>query len=554
MSIMNCRLVDVLERHKILQDTQYGFRPNRCANHAAFVLQHTIYHYKAQHKPLFTAFLDISQAYDSVNHDLLMHIMKKVGLPQHFISLIQHVYSHASFCVSTDEGTSEQQPYTRGLKQGCPISPTLFNIFFAPTHAFLRHHHPQLGADIGMAHTLQAIYYADDVVLVAASLAQLQALVSTFNSFCNKLGLAINTKPGKSNVVVFNTTRTYPPLSLPTGVITHASQYTYLGVIFKSNMTWGAARKYRDTLAEAATRNVLSRFRTKDISNMFCACNIFNAQVMAPMLYGCEIWGWEPLNNWHWFRNDFQSRQAKVLRAALRIKSAPNMILMLECGLWPLMMYAGKRMVDFIFQLPYANSDVLDHICDMDNPYHTFNHFFEYTSKYQGMTLEGYYISLVHQLKQELGHPRDPSCRHIKMASYLHHIWNGQLHARPPFYKLDLSFNTYRTTLHARMHSLNIPAYMDHHKPLSDRICPLCVSRSPYDLYHLLIECPHFAGLRYHYLEANGIHTDSMHALFCSKNFITQHYIHKVLKTFHEFRNDTTFHTNRVGQLTNNIE
>jgi hypothetical protein len=281
---------------------------------------------------------------------------------------------------------------------------------------------------------------------------------------------------------------------------------------------------------------------------MFVACNVFNAQIMAPMLYGCKIWGWEILNSWHWFRNAYQSRQAQVLRAALRIKSAPNMILMLECGLWPLMMYAGKRMTDFIKQLPDANSDVLDHICEMDNQYHTFNHFFQYNDKLDGLSLQDYYTSLVYELKDELKNPRDPACSHIKMASYLHYVWNGMLHMRPHFYKLDLSFSTYRLVLNARMHCLNIPAYMEHHKPLCDRICPLCIGTSPCDLYHLLIECPHFAGLRYHYLEANGIRTNSMHALLCSKNYIPQHYVHKVLKTFYDFRDSQLFQQYKSGQ------
>ena len=89
-----------------------------------------------------------------------------------------------------------------GVRQGCPLSPTLFGIFFDGLHGHLDCSLPHAGLQLGSGRWVSALVYADDVVLLSWTAAGLQDLLDSMHAFCLSLGLTIS--PSKTEIVVFN--------------------------------------------------------------------------------------------------------------------------------------------------------------------------------------------------------------------------------------------------------------------------------------------------------------------------------------------------------------
>ena len=87
-----------------------------------------------------------------------------------------------------------------GVRQGCPLSPTLFGLFFDDLHSQLQSDCPLAGIEC-RGTRIPSLFYADDVALLSGSAQGLQQLLDSMQSFCAANGLTISVP--KKEVVVF---------------------------------------------------------------------------------------------------------------------------------------------------------------------------------------------------------------------------------------------------------------------------------------------------------------------------------------------------------------
>jgi len=74
--------------------------------------------------------LILKKAFDSVDRDKLWTILSSKGIPTHLITIIQKIYMENIIRVNAGNGISEDfRVITQGLRQGCPLSPILFNLY-----------------------------------------------------------------------------------------------------------------------------------------------------------------------------------------------------------------------------------------------------------------------------------------------------------------------------------------------------------------------------------------------------------------------------------------
>ena len=73
-------------------------------------------------------YLDWEKAFDRLDHRALIIALRRMGLPELYISNIQAIYKNPTFIVSTDTGESSERSQKSGVRQGCPLSPYLFII------------------------------------------------------------------------------------------------------------------------------------------------------------------------------------------------------------------------------------------------------------------------------------------------------------------------------------------------------------------------------------------------------------------------------------------
>ncbi|BHF61079.1 hypothetical protein SprV_0100405000 [Sparganum proliferum] len=80
---------------------------------------------------LYSTFVDLAKAFDTVNRDGLWKIMQKFGCPERFIQMVRQLQDGMMARVRDNGAVSEAFTVTNGVKQGCMLAPTLFSLMFS---------------------------------------------------------------------------------------------------------------------------------------------------------------------------------------------------------------------------------------------------------------------------------------------------------------------------------------------------------------------------------------------------------------------------------------
>ena len=80
-------------------------------------------------KNIYFCFIDYAKAFDCVGHNELWKILKEMGIPDHLTCLLRNLYSGEEATVRTGHGTTDWFQIGTGVRQGCILSPCLFNLY-----------------------------------------------------------------------------------------------------------------------------------------------------------------------------------------------------------------------------------------------------------------------------------------------------------------------------------------------------------------------------------------------------------------------------------------
>ena len=127
-AILNSRIVNWAESNGLRAPCQAGFRPRLSTEHQLFALRHFIDRSKSQKQPLFAAFVDLKKAYDSVQHPLLWASLQRKGIHGRMLAGVQSLYDGGEMSMKISGSYGASSTARVGVRQGCPLSPTLFGI------------------------------------------------------------------------------------------------------------------------------------------------------------------------------------------------------------------------------------------------------------------------------------------------------------------------------------------------------------------------------------------------------------------------------------------
>ena len=300
-SIVLMRRLDTwAEDAQLRATTQFGFRQSQGTDEGSFLLKHVIDSYRTLQKPVYAAFVDLRKAYDSIDRELLWKVLRSLGVQDWYLDTLRAMYSDVRLRVRLGGQQGDTFPSTRGVKQGDPLSPLLFGLFIDRLESFLEARAPTLGVNI-TGRLLRAILYADDIVLLADSAQELQALLDVLEEFCRAAGMRPN--PKKCEVVVYNDAswpaqvgRASVQWTLNDIPLKKSLHYCYLGTFFEGGKAWDQGRMTKawteqQTKGRGAMFAFISNCRTHHLYTPYIISHLYNSQALSVMGFGCEIWG-----------------------------------------------------------------------------------------------------------------------------------------------------------------------------------------------------------------------------------------------------------------------
>ena len=84
---------------------------------------------ESSRKNIYFCFIDYAKAFDCVGHNKLWKILKEMGIPDHLTCLLRNLYAGQEATVRTGHGTTEWFQIGKEVRQGCILSPCLFNLY-----------------------------------------------------------------------------------------------------------------------------------------------------------------------------------------------------------------------------------------------------------------------------------------------------------------------------------------------------------------------------------------------------------------------------------------
>ena len=179
--IINKRITRYLDDTNFLVDEQNGFRKDRSCEEHIFSLHSMIQTNIKSKKSVFGAFIDLEKAFDWVDRDLLFYKLLHNNINGNIYNAIKLLYTNTLSCMKINNLYTDWFQIFNGVRQGDTLSPTLFSFFINDLASELK----ELGLGIDINGTkICILLYADDMVLIANSEAELQSMLNVMYQWC----------------------------------------------------------------------------------------------------------------------------------------------------------------------------------------------------------------------------------------------------------------------------------------------------------------------------------------------------------------------------------
>ena len=279
------QIYDYFTKNKLFFPNQYGFRKKHSTDMAAVELIDRAMHQIDQGKCALSVFMDLSKAFDTLNHDIMCKKLKFYGICGTSLKWFNSYLTSRTQYVDINGHCSKQKYITTGVPQGSILGPLLFIIYMNDIPA--------------CSEAFNFILYADDTSLFAA----LDISEDNFSQFlnieldrvyewlcCNKLSLNLD----KTKFMFFhhhkkNIFGKVPVVKINNKMIERVQNFNFLGIIINENLNW---KSHCDYIANKLTKingimNIL-----KNVLPFFIMKTIYFSMFQSHLMYGLLLWGY----------------------------------------------------------------------------------------------------------------------------------------------------------------------------------------------------------------------------------------------------------------------
>ena len=179
-----------------LSDVQAEFRKGRGTRDQVANICWIIEKAREFQQNIYFCFIDYAKAFDRVDHHKLWKILKEMEIPDHLTCLLRNLYAGQEATARTGHGTTDWFQIGKGDRQGCILSPCLFNFYAEYIMRNTGLEEAQTGIKIA-GRNINNLRYADDTTLTAESKEELKSLLMKVKEESEKVGLKLNIQKTK---------------------------------------------------------------------------------------------------------------------------------------------------------------------------------------------------------------------------------------------------------------------------------------------------------------------------------------------------------------------
>ena len=282
------QIIEYFESNSLLCENQFGFRNKRSTEDAVLVFQDLAKEILNKRQTPFAIFMDLSKAFDTIDHKILLEKLKFYGFSPEALKLMKNYLSDRCQYVDIGDGiTSEVRGVGVGIPQGSILGPLLFLIYVNDL--------PR-STDL-----LQSVLFADDTNLLGSyatftsngniSIVKINAELQRVYEWlaANKLSLNIS----KTKYMIFpNKLDPKPPpkekLEINKIKLSVVSQFDFLGITIDSKLTW---TPHTTKIAGKISRIIGVMKKIKRYAPPSVMKTIYQALVFTRLNYGIKAWG-----------------------------------------------------------------------------------------------------------------------------------------------------------------------------------------------------------------------------------------------------------------------
>ena len=233
-TLLNNRLQEHCSDNEILNKNQIGFKKYCRTSDHILTLKNLVKKYVTLgQKKLYVCFVDFEKAFDSVWHKGLFTKLENYGIKGKTLDIITDLYRKTQCSIKKQNNITSFFEYKKGVRQGCPLSPILFNLYINDLIEIINKNTSE-DIHLNTVNKINALLYADDLVLISPSKEGLQKQIDTLTEYCKTWKLKINSKKTKSmvfnrgnNIIKTNFTVNGIPIE-------NVKRFTYLGFTISS--------------------------------------------------------------------------------------------------------------------------------------------------------------------------------------------------------------------------------------------------------------------------------------------------------------------------------
>ncbi|KAK3505891.1 hypothetical protein QTP70_019450 [Hemibagrus guttatus] len=267
--VVEARLRKVVE----ICEQQYGFMPRKSTTDAIFALRILMEKYRDGQRELHYVFVDLEKAYDRVPREELWYCVRKSGVAEKYVRVVQDMYERSRTVVRCAVGQTEEFNVEVGLHQGSALSPFLFAIVM-----------DQLSDEVRQE-TPWTMMFADDIVICSESREQVEENLERWGVALERRGMKVSRS--KTEYMCVNEREGSGTVRLQGEEVKKVQEFKYLGSTVQSNGEYGKEVKKRVQAGWNGWRKVSGVLCDRKISARIKG-KVYRTVVRPAMLYGLE--------------------------------------------------------------------------------------------------------------------------------------------------------------------------------------------------------------------------------------------------------------------------